>query len=362
MSKKYDSARIENILDYFRCLEDFSSENVEAVEESVRNMKLEECEPDTISAYLQRLKAVAPLIDFELYNASREQLEELALTINQEDHPDYGLEEGEYSEWSRAGHKSSIQTFFKYFFDDDKEHLFQNIRLTPKSSDRPTVDPEQLIDTLEAEKMLASVSHPRDKAFLALLWDTGMRRKEISCLKWKDIVFQEDGTLKVHVREGKNGPRRLFLYESVPWIASWFEEYPEPEAEDSLWIDLRNHMPKRQISAKCLADIVSKAREKADIPERRKTNLHAWRKARATDLAAKGMNVPAMEQHFGWANGSRMPRIYIQLADVDLENQMRDLYDLEKKKKNYDILGENLEEIQVNRSLKPGKEENQVKV
>ena len=362
MTKKYDSGRIESALEYFRHLEDFSEENVDAIEESVRNMKLKECEPSTISSYLNRLKSVAPLIDFEIYNASRKQLEELALTINQEDHPEYGPEEGEYSEWSRAGHKSSVQTFFKYYFDDDKQHLFKNIRLTPKSSDRPTVDPEQLIDTLEAEKMLASVSHPRDKALLALLWDSGMRRKEISALKWKDIVFQEDGTLKVHVREGKNGPRRLFLYESVPWITSWFEEYPQPEPEDGLWIDTRGRTVKREINPRALDNIVKKARREAEIPERRKTNLHAWRKARATDLAAKGMNVPAMEQHFGWASGSRMPRIYIQLADVDLENQMRDLYGLEKKRKNYHILGGNLDEIEVNRSLNPEKQPKELKV
>jgi integrase len=173
-----------------------------------------------------------------------------------------------------------------------------------------------------------------------------MRRKEIAEIRWKDVIVQEGGMMKIHVRNGKNGPRTVYIYESVPLVDKWLDEYPDPSPDDSLWIDTRSHMPNREVNARALSDIVSKARENSCISDRRKTNLHAWRKARASDMAAKGMNQPAMEDYFGWCRGSRMPRIYIELAEVDLENQVRDIYGLDRKRKQQKFIGENLEEYQ----------------
>jgi len=343
--KNYDEVRIDNSIQFLKSLEGFSERNVEALKESVRCMKLEEVEIETVRSYLSCWKRVAPLVDFNLDNASRKDVEDLALLIDQENGC-YGPEYGSYSEWTRCDDKAAVQSFFKYFFDDDKKYFFQDIRLSPKSCDRPSVCSEDLIDAFEAEKLIDGVSHARDRCFLGLLWDTGMRRKEIAEICWKDVIPQEDGLMKINVRNGKNGGRVVYVYESVPLIDEWFQQFPSPEPDDSLWIDLRSHMPDREVGCKALADIVDKARSGASIPERRKTNLHAWRKARATDMAAKGMNQPAMEDYFGWCRGSRMPRIYIELAEVDLENQVRGIYGLERQRKQQKFIGENLKEYQ----------------
>jgi len=344
--KNYEESIIENYIQFFEGLENFSSVNVCDVKKSVRNMRLDEAEDETVRSYLACLKRVAPLIDFDLRDASRADIEDLALVINEEDSKKYGKNDGgSYSAWTRADDKASLQTFFRYINSDKKDRLFQNIRLTPKTSDRPKLDAEQLIKPTEAEALIGEVEHPRDRAFLGLLWDSGMRRKEIASLRWKDIVPMEDGILKIHVREGKNGPRPVFLYESVPLVDAWFSSFPDVRPDDSLWISKKSKK-KKEVGYRALDGIVEKAREGARIPSRRKTNLHAWRKARATDMAAKGMNQPAMERYFGWCRGSRMPRIYIQLAEVDLENQVRDIYGLERKRKQQKFIGENLKEYQ----------------
>lgn len=345
--KDYDSVRIENSLSSLRSTENFSSENLEDVKTVVRNMKLNQAEPETVRSFLSCMKRISPLIDFGLRTASREEIEDLALTIDQESSKHYGPDWGEYAAWTHADDKAAIQTFFKYLdIDRDPELLFRNIWLTPKAADRPELDPEQLINPDEAEKLIASLEHPRDRAFLGLLWDTGMRRKEIAELRWKDVVPMEDGMIKLHIREGKNGPRTIFPYESVPLIDNWLKHFPKPQPEESLWISKKCTRKKKEVGYRALEGIVEKAREQARIPKRRKTNLHAWRKARATDMAAKGMNQPAMENWFGWCDGSRMPRIYIKLAQVDLENQVRDIYGLKRKRKQQKFLGENLKEYE----------------
>ena len=342
--KNYNDRTIRNSIQKIKTSE-LSERNTEVVLSTVRKMKLDKAELDTVRSFLSCMKRLAPVIDFDLRDASREDIEDLALVINNESDPLYGADYGSYAAWTHADDKSAVQTVFKYM-DREYECLFKDIRLTPKASERDELDPEQLISASEAEKLIESVEHPRDRCFLGLLWDTGMRRKEIGALKWKDVVPMEDGLIKIHVREGKNGARTVFVYESVPLIDNWLTHFPRAEPEDSLWIDKRCTRKKKEVGYRALEGIVENARENAAIPGRRKTNLHAWRKARATNMAANGMNQPAMERFFGWVAGSRMPRIYIKLASVDLENQVRDLYDLSRKRKKQKFIGENLEEYE----------------
>ena len=339
--KNYDEIRVEHSLEHLRGHELVHSENVGAVEDAVRGMKLDEMESATVRSFLSCMKRLAPFLDEPVLEMSREGIEDLALAVSQEEHDEYGP----YSAWTRADDKAALQSLFKYGSDREQDVLFRNVRLTPKASDRSSVDPQQLLNPSEAEELVASVDHARDRCFLGMLWDSGMRRKEIAELEWRDIIPSDKNIFQVHVRNGKNGGRTVPLHESGPLIESWFSKYPDPLGSDPVWISKRGwSKEKKKISPRSLRDIVDRAEEDARVPQRRKLNLHAWRKARATDLAGKGMNQPAMEQYFGWCRGSRMPRIYIQLASVDLENQIRDIYGLDRKEKQHRELGEELEE------------------
>jgi hypothetical protein len=63
-----------------------------------------------------------------------------------------------------------------------------------------------------------------------------------------------------------------------------------------------------------------------ELPDQIKTNPHAWRKARATDLAGKGMSQANLELWFGWSPGSDKAKFYIFLSQQDLEGAFRRMY------------------------------------
>ena len=136
------------------------------------------------------------------------------------------------------------------------------------------------------------------------------------------------------------------MYECVPLVSNWLDEYPSPEPEDPLWVDLRYPEKKKGIGKRALAKQVAEARKRIQLPQRKKTNPHAWRKARATEMAARGMNIPAANKFFGWARGSDVFKRYIWLAETDLENTIREMYGLRRRKKEQQFIGENLPEYQ----------------
>jgi len=72
--------------------------------------------------------------------------------------------------------------------------------------------------------MVRSADKPRDKAFIAVLYEGGFRIGEILSAKVGDVEFDENGArLKVH---GKTGSRTVRLITSVPLLARLLEEHP----------------------------------------------------------------------------------------------------------------------------------------
>lgn len=333
---EYNTKKLQNRIKSFE-ESNLSQQNIEDLKDFRRDYELQDYSPSTALTVLDAFKRMAPLIDFDLRDASKEDLEELVLKVNRKEH-------GDYSARTIADDRAAIQTFYAWYLDEEAPDITDFVKCSVRPSKVEPIDPEELLKVSEAEKIISACMNPRDRAMLGLLWDSGMRTKEIMDLEWRDIKIQDQGIMQVHVRNGKNGPRRIYLYESVPLVLSWLEEYPDPKPRDPMWIDLRWPQNKSKVGKRALSKQVTEASKRADIPSRRRTNPHAWRKSRATDMAAKGMNLPAANKMFGWARGSTVFKKYIWLAETDLENTMREMYDLSPKAEEQKMLGENLPE------------------
>lgn len=349
MVSKYDKVKIRNRL---QDLEEigFSEQNLKDLKSFTRDYQLDEKSEATPLAILDCFKRIAPLIDFDLRDASKRQVEDLVLAINAGEHEGVEWRKESYSPHTLADDRSAIQTFYSWYLDEESPDICDFIRCKAKKSELDPPNPEELLQVSEAEKIIDACMNPRDRCMLGLLWDSGMRVKEIMALEWRDIRIDQDAMMHVHVREGKNGGRHIHLYESVPLITAWLDEYPggAPDPEDPLWIDLRWPEKKSKVGKRAVAKQIKEARERVsdEIPDIRRSCPKFWRKARATDMAKKGMNLPAANKMFGWVRESIVFKKYIWLAEVDLENTMRKMYGLEPIEQNQKFIGENLPEYQ----------------
>jgi integrase len=278
------------------------------------------------------------LIDFELRSASRQQVVKLVSDINR----NKVSESHNHKPWTLCQYKKAVRIFFREH--DFRENHYGFIKTRPKKSETNRIRREQLITVSEIEELINNAKNWRDKAFIALLWDSGMRISEILSMKWKHIKFLDE-MAKVHIANGKNGQRTIYPVESVPLLKKWKQETAFDDAENAIWKPFNSGGGDNDvITYKGITNQLRKIRDRADIPSVRKTNPHAFRKARATCFASRGMTQPNLNQHFGWVPGSMASVWYIQLAERDLEKAARRMYGLPIEEDEYEkVIGNNIE-------------------
>jgi len=138
--------------------------------------------------------------------------------------------------------------------------------------------------------MISAAGKDRDKAFISLGHELGLRVSENLLLRVGDIQFDDFGAL-VHVRRGKTGSRivraSLLANEPLSWVG---------------------------------ADrMVKEAGRKAGIKKER-MHMHMFRHGSAT-RNAKSLTDSELKLMYGWIMDSRMPLVYIHLSGGDLDHK-----------------------------------------
>ncbi|QLD86159.1 tyrosine-type recombinase/integrase [Natronomonas halophila] len=212
-------------------------------------------------------------------------------------------------------YKQAIKQFWKWMHDGKEPPETKWIQRSRQSARR--LLPQSLLTPEDVEALIETGTNPRDRAFIALLWETGARIGELIDLRVGDI---EDGLAsKYVVVAGKTGARRLLLLESTPYIDEWLQAHPRPRADSFLWckVDTKQGTPEEQVSYQYLRlRVLERAREQAGIEK--PVNPHHFRHSRATYLA-NYLTEAQMCEWFGWARGSRVPGRYVHLSGRDID-------------------------------------------
>lgn len=271
-----------------------------------------------ILKYLYTLHKIAQWLEVSLENASKEDIMKLVRKI----------EQGDYSEWTKHDYKVVIKRFYKWI---DGDEIYPDKVRWIKTSFRKnkTKLPEGLITKEEVEKMIRAAEHIRDKALVALFYESGFRTEEILTLRIKHIMIDEYGA-KI-TGTGKTGMRRIRLISSVPYLAAWIESHPfrdRPEAP--LWVKIGSTDEDEIIHYNNARRIIKTLAKKANIKKR--IYPHLFRHSRATHLANK-FTESQLDQYFGWVQGSIMPSTYVHLSGRDLDGKIFEINGLKEEKK-----------------------------
>ncbi len=99
-----------------------------------------------------------------------------------------------------------LKNFYKWIYKTEEYPEFVKwIKLSNEGSKK--LPAEVLLTEEDIVKLIEVCMNQRDKALIALLWDTGMRVGELLTLKIQDVLFQNEGISYVRV-SGKTGDRR----------------------------------------------------------------------------------------------------------------------------------------------------------
>ncbi|WP_435180946.1 tyrosine-type recombinase/integrase [Halorussus sp. AFM4] len=219
------------------------------------------------------------------------------------------------SESTVTDYKQAIKQFWKWMHDGEEPPETKWIKRGPQSSRQ--LLPQSLLTPADVEAMIDSCSNDRDRAFIAILWETGARIGELIDLRVGDIEVGVHG--KHLIVTGKTGARRLLLLESAPFVDAWIAVHPTPTSTAFLWCKMDTepgNLPDQIGYQTIRLKILDKARERAGI--QKPVNPHHFRHSRATYLA-NYLTEAQMCEWFGWVRGSRVPGRYVHLSGRDID-------------------------------------------
>ncbi len=226
------------------------------------------------------------------------------------------LERTEYSEKTKQNVKVSIKSMYKHLLGEDEFYPEQVRWISTTLKESKRMLPEDILREDEIRRMIESSNDTRDKAMIALLYDSGIRVGELLNMRVKDVDL---GTEPMHITvTGKTGMRRIPLMISAPYLGVYMNLLKTRKATDRLW-GARGSLINtgRAIDRAGVAMVLKRTARAAGITKR--VNPHSFRHARATHYANK-LTEQQLKMFFGWTGGSKMAATYVHLSGRDLDN------------------------------------------
>ncbi|MFC1714632.1 tyrosine-type recombinase/integrase, partial [Candidatus Poribacteria bacterium] len=244
------------------------------------------------------------------------------------------IESQKYSVWTKQSYKAIIKKFFKWIYHKDDYTTVQEyppivnwIRTNVKKKDRPRVKASDLLTEEEVRRMMNVAQHPRDKAFISMLYELGARIGEIGGLRVKDLARDEHSFI-VDL-SGKTGHRTPRIVISDPYLTAWLEVHPlRDDRYAPLWVLLGRNSKHMEYGT--FRRVVQRIKYKAGVEKR--LYHHLFRHTRATHLLMnKQINEAQAKVYFGWVPDSKMLSEYSHLMSSDVNRAILEIHGIKTK-------------------------------
>ena len=267
---------------------------------------LENLSKPRLIKYLEVLKTLSERLGKDFEQATEKDLKKLVGDIQQQN----------YSAWTKQTYKVILRRFYKWLKGTkDYPEIVSWISIRISKSEKKLPSEGDLLNEKDIQKLLETAEHPRDKAFVSMLWESGARIGEVGNLKIKNVVFDEYGT--VITVQGKTGSRKIRLIASTPFLATWVEVHHHKDNNAPLWINIGTRGHNKPMGYQNMGKTLQLLFKKAGI--NKKCNPHLFRHSRATFMA-NHLTEFQMNQYFGWIQGSDMPATYVHMSGKEVDN------------------------------------------
>jgi integrase len=241
---------------------------------------------------------------------------------------EYLEEEKRLSKGTIRNYKKTVKKLFRWYNEDEPPKWVKNLKLEDIDS---TIQPHEILNQDEVDKILDKCKHPRDKAFIAVLADGGLRVGAAASCQIKHVEFSNNYAMlyisKTSQSRKNTTPKGIPLTWSTGYLNQWYSIHPskgDPEAP--LWITLdKNQEPMSYNSwRKRIKNIAKSVDIKKDV------NPHAFRHYAITNWILDGLSEQEIKHRAGWSKGSdRMFKVYGNFTDKQINDGIYQKYGIE---------------------------------
>jgi len=263
------------------------------------------------------LNRISELLEKDFQGCDRNDIERLMRRVNVEGYLDMKGNKRQYSENSKQSFRVTLKKFFRWLRKTD-ENPPEVKWLKIENSKYNEISSDEIITQEEVKKLIKAAMNPRDRAFVAVIYDSGCRIGELISLKIKDVMFDEIGGLLMI--SGTDGSKRIRIIDSCQLLLSWLESHPDKNNPTApIWIGIGYRNGGERMSYSSARTLLKRLFRRADIKKR--CNPHLFRHSRASFLA-NHLTEEQMKIQFGWAKASRRPGTYSHLSRRDVDTAL----------------------------------------
>lgn len=284
------------------------TEDKQLVERFVRDVKAKGTGFARLTKLVRNLAIIGEMLGKPFKDATAEDMKRIV----------HHFEVSEYSVWTKHDVKVILKQFYKWLDGEDYPKIVKWIVTTIPHREKPLTNERDLLSEDEVNRLVAVADHPRNKAIIAVLAESGARIGEIGNLTIGQVKVDTSGT--VLTVSGKTGRRRLRIISATPFLLRWLEIHPEKENSYApLWINIGTKDYHKQMTYEGIRKVLIEAFRKAGI--KKKCHPYIFRHSRASQLA-RHLTEFQMNSYFGWIQGSRMPAMYVHISGKDLDEDI----------------------------------------
>jgi integrase/recombinase XerD len=272
-----------------------------------RFLELNNRKPKTIARRLQELRSILKEFRKDAKAATRENIEAIAIWINGSTRASI----------SKDKLRLTLKNFYKWLYQSEEyPDLVKWIKLSNDGSNR--LPAEVLLTEEDIVRLIGVCKNQRDKALIALLWDTGMRVGELLNLKIQDLTFQQEGASYVRI-SGKTGDRRTPVIFSTPYLVNYVNDLrAQSRQTDPLFVIIdHGAVTEKPVDYPSVRKILKQLRARSGLDKR--IYPHLFRHSRAT-FYANDLTEQQLKMFFGWTGSSNMASVYVHLSGRDIDN------------------------------------------
>jgi site-specific recombinase XerD len=209
---------------------EISQENKDLIENFIVKCQIEGLAKGTLVGYLnyitrmvQRLKELG--IDKPLNTLTEDDFNRLLVHLQNE----HGLKST-----SLRTYKKVTKKFFRVVTSGESPKWVQNLKL--KTIDTP-VQPSDILTQKEFDNLMEACRHPRDKALIAVLADSGIRVGALASCRIKSVEFNQYGAIlylsKTGLANKTTSAKGIPLTWSTGYLNQWLAVHPLKEDQDA---------------------------------------------------------------------------------------------------------------------------------
>lgn len=272
-----------------------------------------------VAKYGTKLVVLLRVIDKDLKDVSREDVERVVAWINGKPH----------KEWTKHDSKLVLRKIVQYA---KQGNCAKGTPLPPEVSWISLVvkekdfraTPENLLTQDEVAAMVKAASNTRDRALIYVLFEAALRPGELLTMTVGGVDFKEDYCL-ICVN-GKTGIKRIPLVVSFKPLLEWLRDHPcKDDRNAPLWCSLSSNRVGERLSYQHFRLRIKLLAEKAGL--KKDVWPYLYRHSTLTAMA-KVFTEAKLEQFAGWTYGSKMTRRYVHFSARDLEDAVLELHGL----------------------------------